>query len=136
MTCDEVNVLPVLTNQEAITLVAGEWMRHGPCTWASAPDLDDIADGDMRALCRECPVRVHCLAYGLLVDARHYIYGGYDYAERRRFDNGQRYSVCSEPTCGRGFIWNRVGNTQPPGVCETCNSTERLATAYTYGGTT
>ena len=133
---EEVNVLPVLTEDEAVELVNGEWMRHGVCTWTPEPDIETADDEDMKAICVTCPVRAHCLAYGLLVDAKHYVYGGLTPAERRAWDNGQRYSTCSNTTCGRGFIWTRVGNTQPPGVCERCNSTVRLATSYAYGGTT
>lgn len=129
-------MLPVLTDDEAIDLVSGEWMRHGACTWTPEPDIETASDDDMKAVCAYCPVKTHCLAYGILIDAKHYIYGGCTPAERRHHDNGQRYSVCSAPNCGRGFVWNRTGNTQPPGVCSTCNSTERLSTSYSYGDTT
>lgn len=135
MNCDEDVVLPLLTTDEAIELVAGAWMRHGSCTWVSDVDIEESADEEMKLVCSGCIVRGHCLAYGLLIDAKHFIYGGLDPGERRAFDNGQRHAICSAPNCGRAFIWNRSGSAQAPGVCETCNSTEHLSTSYTYGGT-
>lgn len=127
-------MLPVLTVDEAQGLVEGEWMRHGACTSPDAPDLLDITDEEMQQVCDTCPVQGHCLSYSMLVDARHFVYGGLTPAERKHLDNGQRYSICAAPDCGRGFLWTRVGNTQPPGVCDACNSTARLATSYSYGG--
>jgi hypothetical protein len=134
MTSDEVRVLPVMNFEEAASLVAGDWMSAGACTATDAPDLAEASDEQMKALCSVCPVRPECLSYATLIGAAHYVFGGLTPTERRELDNGQRYSTCAAPDCGRAFLWVRVGNTQPPGVCETCNGTERLALSYSYGG--
>ena len=124
--------LPLLTPEEITRTIEGAWMTHGNCTTATAPD---ITEAEFKATCKNCPVTGHCLAYASLIDARDWVYGGLEYADRRELDNGQRYSTCS--ACGAGYTWTQTTRGRDPGVCSTCNGTKRdTTTTYAHGGTT
>jgi len=47
-------------------------------------DEKQVREGQARALCRSCPVRVACLEHALAVQEPHGIWGGLNELERRR----------------------------------------------------
>jgi len=64
---------------------ARTWALQALCIGADPETFFPFSDGpaaEARRICSRCPVRGHCLAYAVIADERHGIWGGLDSRER------------------------------------------------------
>lgn len=81
---------PAVSGPSISSEPAAEWMAHRACTDEDAdlfhPAGEEFPPGaaePAKAICRRCPVRARCLAFGVAAGDRWGVYGGLTYQERK-----------------------------------------------------
>ena len=80
------------------------WMTDGNCSGVPGADavfFPDVPAGGSgareyaraKALCKDCPVRTHCLSYAIAHKIPYGVWGGTTQAERRRIPKERRRAI-------------------------------------------
>ena len=91
-------------------VVNGAWLTHGACRGVDTnvffPEIG-TSDNRAKAICRACPVRIHCLEFALASAEKFGVWGGLSEktrkklrAQRRRLREGPRLPVGAQLTLG------------------------------------